>query len=240
MGADHRPPGIRRGVLFFGEVVAGLSHELSNVFTIINEMAGLQQDIIAGESLEPSAAADRLGELAGRIKRQVERGEGFNRRLHSLAHSVDEAVTTVDLGEAVELAGSLAARRARLAGVELAVRLPEAPVSLEGDPFALVLTVCSAIGAVVDAADSERRVEVNASARDRGARITLISADPLPSSLIDESAAAFEIGRSAWGATFKLDRPSDASHSVILELPAVAPVGAAAANDAGLEDAHAT
>ena len=35
----------REGVRFFGAIGAGLSHELSNVFNIINELSGLQQAI---------------------------------------------------------------------------------------------------------------------------------------------------------------------------------------------------
>jgi len=233
MGDDHRQPLQREGVLFFGDVIAGLSHELSNVFNIINEIAGLQQDIVGGAQPESADAADRLSELAGRIKAQVERGETFNQTLHTLAHSVDDANIAFDLSDTLELAGWLAARPARLARVELTVHRPDQPLTMEGDPFALLLTIYGSIGAVVNAADSERRVEVNAAPHDRGTRVFITSADPLPPESVDEI-PGLETGHLAWGAVHTLDPPPPgASRRVILDLPAVAPALKAMVDEEG-------
>jgi len=240
MGSDDHRLLQREGVLFFGNVIAGLSHELSNVFNIINEMAGLQQDIVGGAQPGSTDTADRLFELAGRIKAQVERGETYNRYLHKLAHSVDDTGIAFDLGETLELVSSLAARPARLARVELVMQPPEQPVTLEGDPFAFVLMIYGSIGAVLSAADSERRVEVGAAAHDQAVRITITSADSLPADVIDESAAALRIGRAAWGMVHTLDRRPDAHDSVILDLPVVAPGPHATADDEGQEDPDVT
>ncbi len=235
MGDDHRRPLQREDVLFFGDVIAGLSHELSNVFNIINEMAGLQQDILAGAQPKGVDAADRLSELAGRIKAQVERGETLNQSLHSLAHSVDDANIVFDLGDTLELVSSLAARRARLARVELVVHRPESPVTLEGDPFVLLLTIYGSIGAVVGAADCERRVEVSAAQHDSGAQIFITSADPLPPGVVDE-VAALETGRLSWGVVHTLDPPPpETPRRIILDVPAVAPALNATADEEGQE-----
>jgi hypothetical protein len=236
MGNDHRRPMQREGVLFFGNVIAGLSHELSNVFNIINEIAGLQEDIVGGAHPKGADAADRLSELAGRIKAQVERGETFNQLLHSLAHSVDDDDIAFDLGDTLELAGSLAARPARLARVELVVHRPESPVTLVGDPFALLLTIYGSIGVVLDAADSERRVEVSAAPHENGARLFVTSADPLPPGVVDE-VATLEIGRLSWGAVPTLDPPPpEPPRRIILDVPAVAPALIAPAAEEGQED----
>ena len=235
MSNDHRRPMQREGVLFFGDVIAGLSHELSNVLNIINEIAGLQQDIVGGAQPKSEDAADRLSELAGRIKAQVERGETFNQFLHSLAHSVDDANIAFDLGDTLELAGSLAARPARLARVELVVHPPDSPVTLVGDPFALLLTIFGSIGVVLDAADSERRVEVSAASHGNGAQLFITSADPLPPGVVDE-VAALEIGRLSWGVVHTLDPPPPASpRQIILDVPAVGPALKATADDEGQE-----
>jgi len=236
MGHDHRRPLQREGVLFFGDVIAGLSHELSNVFNIINEIAGLQEDIVGGAHPKGADAADRLSELAGRIKAQVERGETFNQFLHSLAHSVDDDDIAFDLGDTLDLAGSLAARPARLARVELVVHRPESPVTLVGDPFALLLTIFGLIGVVLDAADSERRVEVSAAPHGNGARLFVTSADPLPPGVVDE-VAALETGRLTWGVVHTLDpQPPEAPRRIILDVPAVAPALKATTDEEGQED----
>jgi hypothetical protein len=236
MGDDHRRPLQREGALFFGDVIAGLSHELSNVFNIINEMAGLQQDILAGAQPKEADAADRLSELAGRIKAQVERGETFNQTLHTLAHSLDDANIAFDLGDTLELAGWLAARPARLARVELVVHRPDQPVTMEGDPFALLLTIYRSVEAVVNAADSERRVEVSAAPHYGGARVFITSADPLVPEVVDE-VAALEIGRLSWGVVHTLDPPSpETPRRIILDVPAVAPALNSPVDDEGQED----
>ena len=79
----------REGLLFFGAVGAGLSHEVNNVFNIINELSGLQQDIIEANAQGGAAGLARVADLAGRIKSQIIRGEEINRCLHRLSHSVD-------------------------------------------------------------------------------------------------------------------------------------------------------
>ena len=91
------------GVAYFGGVAAGLSHELSNVFNIINEIAGLQHDIASAAADSGDARVARLADLAGRIKAQVGRGEEINRRLHRFGHSTDETSVTFDLAELLEL-----------------------------------------------------------------------------------------------------------------------------------------
>ena len=236
MDNDHRRPIQREGVHFFGDVIAGLSHELSNVFNIINEIAGLQQDVVGGSQPESASVPNRLSELAGRIKAQVERGETINQFLHSLAHSVDDANIAFDVGDTLELAGSLAARPARLARVKLVVHNPESPVTLVGDPFALLLTIFGSIGVVLDAADSERRVDVTAAPLGNGARLFITSADPLPPGVV-VGVAALEIGRLSWGVVHTLDPPPPGPpRRIILDVPAVAPALKATADDEGRED----
>jgi signal transduction histidine kinase len=240
MGDERRRPLQCEGAVFFGHVVAGLSHELSNVFNIINEMAGLQLDIALGSGRESAPEMDRVAEIAGRIKTQVERGETFNQLLHSLAHSVDEANTAFDLTDTMDLAISLAARPARLMRVELAVHSLDLPLTMEGDPFALLLTIYRSIEAVLGAADSERRVEVRAGAHDNGARITITSEDPLPPGVVDRVAAATEAWRAAWGAVYTLDpSPPETHQRIILDIPTIAPAESAP-DHAAPEDSHAT
>ncbi len=135
MSDDPQQRLAREGLLFFGSMGAGLSHEVNNIFNIINELTGLQQDILKANADGGGAGLARVADLAGRIKSQVIRGEEINRCLHSLSHSVDNSDTTFDLGENLALFGLLAAREARLAEVKLTVRPPASPIEHHGDPF---------------------------------------------------------------------------------------------------------
>ncbi len=211
------PPALQReGLLLFGRFCAGLSHEISNVFNIINELAGLELDIARAAEREGGAPVARVIDLAGRIKVQVARGEELNRLLHRLGHVVDSARVTFDLGELLVLVGALEARAARLARVELAVTAPERPVTLEGDPFALLLALDACIGGAVAKAGDGRRVEVRGEASADGIRLVVDSADPLGD---PSTSPALRLGVAAWGATTAFAPETGAPHRVVLELP---------------------
>jgi hypothetical protein len=212
----------REGALFFGSVGAGLSHELSNVFNIINELSGLQQDILAGAAQDGTAGLGRVADLATRIKTQVIRGEEINRCLHHLSHTVDKEETTFDLGEKLALLGSLAARAARLAEVELRVRSPESPIVHLGDPFALLLALHGCVTTAIKAAVSERRIEIWSESGADGVRVIIRSADPIPQLESDTpTAAAIDAGCAALSVVPRIEPASEGGHRIVLALSGV-------------------
>jgi len=219
MGDDPRGRSGREGILYFGAVGAGLSHELSNVFNIINELAGLQQDIVAAAAQGGAAGLARVSDLAARIKAQVVRGEEINRSLHRLSHSVDEPDGSFDLGETLILFGSLAARVARLAEVAFEVRPPETPMAHRGDPFALLLVLHGCLRAAIAAAASERRIEVSAEEGPGGARVIVSSADPI-SDLNSDAAIAemLVVGCAALAVVPRLERAPGGGYLIVLNL----------------------
>lgn len=219
MGDDPRRRTGREGIVYFGAVGAGLSHELSNVFNIINELAGLQQDIVAAAAQGGAAGLARVTDLAARIKAQVVRGEEINRSLHRLSHVVDEPDGSFDLGETLVLFGSLAARTARLAEVAFDIRPPETPMAHRGDPFALLLVLHACLRAAIAAAASERRIEVLAEEGPDGARVVVCSADPI-SDLKSDAAITemLEFGCAALTVAPRLERAPGGGDLIVLNL----------------------
>lgn len=209
----------REGVSFFGAVGAGLSHELSNVLNIINELSGLQQDIVAAAGDGGSAGLARVADLAARVKSQAIRGEEINRSLHRLSHTVDDPDVSFDLGDALALFESLAARAARLAEVELEVRPPAGPLAHRGDPFALQMVLHACLRAALAGAASGRRIEVWAEGGGDAARVIMSSSDPVPGLESDASiAAALELGVAVLGTLPRLEPGADAGQRIVLEL----------------------
>jgi signal transduction histidine kinase len=209
----------REGARFFGAIGAGLSHELSNVFNIINELSGLQQDILSAAAQGGTAGLARVNDLAARIKAQVGRGEEINRSLHRLSHSVDEPDATFDLGETLALFASLAAREARLAEVAFEVRPPETPMAHRGDPFALLLVLHACLRAAIAAAASERRIEVLAEKGPDGTRVVVCSADPIIDFKSDASGAAMlEAGCAALAVVPRLEQAPGGGYLIVLNL----------------------
>jgi len=220
MTAEPPSPLQREGVLLFGRVAAGLSHELSNVFNIINELAGLEQDIASASERDGTAAVGRIADLATRIKAQVARGEEFNRLLHRLGHSVDKTREAFDLGELLTLLGGLEARSARLASVELAVRPPQRPVTLTGDPFALLLALDACVRGAMKAATADRGVEVRVEDTDGDVRVVVESAEPPAaegSAPLTES--ALRLGAAAWPATVTVESQPGRPYRITLDIP---------------------
>ena len=126
------------GLQYFGKMSASISHEIKNALAIINESAGLLEDLAAlaenGVPLDPQ----RLRTHAGKITKQVRRADGIVKNMNRFAHSVDEAVKGVDLVETVGFVKALSARFAFMKEITLEeAPAPSAPVTLKANLFLL-------------------------------------------------------------------------------------------------------
>jgi C4-dicarboxylate-specific signal transduction histidine kinase len=126
------------GVQFFGKVAASISHEIKNVLAIINENAGLLEDICVmaerGKPIDPT----RLKRLSGSVKDQIRRADCIMTVMNRFAHSVDEASVSIDVSEVAQLLVSLSARFVAMRGVVLQVAKPAGPVAITTFPFVLL------------------------------------------------------------------------------------------------------
>ncbi|MGL1861353.1 MAG: sensor histidine kinase [Pseudodesulfovibrio sp.] len=107
------------GLRFFGKVSASVSHEIKNIFAVINEAAGLVEDFTLmterGMPIEP----ERLKRVANSIQGQIQRGDAIVKNMNALAHSTDEDIQKVDLVEALSLTVALATRMADMKQAKL-------------------------------------------------------------------------------------------------------------------------
>ena len=130
------------GLLFCGTMTASMSHEIKNALAIVNENAGLLEDLILlsekGRPLNP----ERLKTLAADIHRQVQRADGIVSRLNRFAHSAGQPVVTTDTKEIFEFTAALAARMAAMKGVTITVA--DHTIPLQARPFIVenLLWIC--------------------------------------------------------------------------------------------------
>jgi signal transduction histidine kinase len=125
------------GLKFFGRISASISHEIRNALAVINEHAGLLEDMtLMAEKGMPLDAA-RLKRTAGAVLKQVQRVDGIVKTMNRFAHSVDEPLKRVDLAETLELVVRLFGRFAAVRQVSLAPESPLASVSVATRPFQL-------------------------------------------------------------------------------------------------------
>ena len=166
-------------IAFFGSIIAGQTHEITNVLNIINELAGLQLDLLRAQEQDLPVDLPRLQEVTARIQHQVHRGETIIRNINGFAHSADLPVAVFDLKEMLERVLSLAQRSARLAQVELVSDLPPESIVLESNPFCVQQAVFTCIDLALRSASDIRRVVVDYVVRGDGAEIRVTSGDPL-------------------------------------------------------------
>lgn len=125
------------GLQFFGKMSASISHEIKNVLAIINENAGLLEDLTVmvekGMPLDPQ----RLKTPASRIMKQIRRGDDIMKGMNRFAHSVDDPLRQIDLDDTLALTCALSNRFASMRGVRLELVPPSTPVPVVTNPFFL-------------------------------------------------------------------------------------------------------
>ncbi|WFS63720.1 sensor histidine kinase [Pseudodesulfovibrio thermohalotolerans] len=139
----------RDGLRFFGRVSASVSHEIKNVFAVINEAAGLIEDFTLMAERGMPLRPERLKSAANSIQGQIQRGDAIVKNMNAFAHSTDEDVRELDLVEALNLAVALTSRFADMRQIKLSMGDCE-PVSMAACPFDLTRLLHSSFAAAFD------------------------------------------------------------------------------------------
>lgn len=212
-----------QGLRFFGTVVAAQCHEVINVLNILNEVAGLIEDLAGASVLD----AGRVQALAQKIQAQIQRGQGLVRGISRFAHSTDRSSALVDVSELVRGALELLERPVRLAGSTLQPELPTTPVVVEADPFALLRAVFSAVEVWLTAAPAA--VALRLRAEDSGVRFEVERTPALEALDAEQQRGLFQLTEQlgVLGGVLREAPPSSATR-ITFDLPARAPHGARA------------
>ena len=125
------------GLAFSGAITASVTHELNNVYSIIDQTIGLLEDLLVNADPDRPIPNDRLQRIADKIQAQTQRGVGIIKRLNTFAHSVDEPESEFEVNQLVENLVELSRRFANLKKVELDVSYYSEPVTIRNNPFLL-------------------------------------------------------------------------------------------------------
>lgn len=181
-----------QGLQFFGKMSATISHEINNALAIINENAGLLQDFTLmadkGMPLDP----DRVNSLAGKVISQIRRAEGIVKNMNRFAHSVDEPVKRVDLGDFVEFVTILSGRFASMRGVSVEPKPAERPVMITTNPFLLENLIWICLDFAMDAAGEGNTIDIVTLETEHGAQIRFMKMKDLAKALPDKLPAERE------------------------------------------------
>lgn len=180
---DPNPREIRdEGLAFFGKIIAGQSHEVTNVLNIINELAGLLQDVLRRADQGQPVNRDKLQTISEKIQTQVQRGQSIVRTMNQFGHSSEARWVLFPVKEALARIVFLAERSTRLNQVELVSELSHEDIVLENNPFFLQQAVFSCIDMGIVAAREKRRITVGYRLVEGGVEVVVACADPIQQS----------------------------------------------------------
>ncbi len=161
----------KQGFDFFGTITASLSHEINNVFAIINELSGLLDDWLVAADHDAPLDAKKVKGITQRIATQIKRGQGYIKQLNELAHTTDDEQSTVVLNEAARTITALCQRFGTLRRVELETTLPETAPRIETNAFDLQHVMFRCIDIVLAASNPGDTVRMDIEPQGDGARM---------------------------------------------------------------------
>lgn len=148
------------GLQFFGKISASISHEINNALAILNENAGLLEDLCfmadKGKPVDP----ERLKKVAGSQLKQVRRANDIVKKMNKFAHSVDEPVRRTDIGELMGLLMALAHRFIANKNVVVDFAPPVSPVMALTNPFFLENLLFNCLIHALDSAGAGKSISV--------------------------------------------------------------------------------
>ncbi|MBT4498990.1 MAG: hypothetical protein HOC74_14775 [Gemmatimonadetes bacterium] len=170
-----------KGLGVFGAITASLSHEINNVFAIINELSGLLDDFFHAAENGTQLDMEELRGTTKRIATQVERGHEYVVQLNRFAHTADEKQTTVRLNETVEAMAILCRRFGKLRQVELETSLPATSPGIEAGAFDVQHLIFRGIDIALDASRQGDVIQIGVESQDDGARLIFACSSALES-----------------------------------------------------------
>jgi hypothetical protein len=110
----------------FAKASAATSHEIKNTLSIINENAGLLDDlaVMAVEGQESGVPTQHIQSAVSIIMKQVARSNTIMKNLNTFAHSADTRLAQVNLGETLSLMVALTARQAAMKKLDVSISCP--------------------------------------------------------------------------------------------------------------------
>jgi signal transduction histidine kinase len=163
----HKPVMDETGLRFFSLMSAANAHEIKNALAVINENAGLLEDLVGlsekGAALEP----ERLKRLAEKIKQQVSRADAIAKSTNRFAHSVDRLHGPADLEQSLNLIKTMAMRFATQRHIDIEI-VPLSPtITLTVQPFKLLHLLWLSLQCAMEATDAEKTIQISTKRTDR-------------------------------------------------------------------------
>ena len=130
--ADRRSTDLLNGTTleFFGKLTASATHEIKNSLAIINENAGLLQDLAAMAQNGDTLSSGRVADVSGRIERHVKKADNIVKRLNRFSHSTDHPRQAIDLERTLSFILDMGSRLLEMKGAAVTLIPHDAPIQI--------------------------------------------------------------------------------------------------------------
>ena len=170
MGSDWDIIG-KEGFQFFGRMSASISHEIKNILAIINENAGLLEDLALMAEKGRPVDMGRFKTVAGKIRSQVMRADDIVKNLNRFAHGSDDFKADVDLNDALSFVVTLSGRLFGMQGMSVEQTPADRPVVITTTLFLLQNLLWLCLSFTMEVTGDEKKVHLLVEKLDCGACI---------------------------------------------------------------------
>lgn len=146
------------GMKFFGKITASATHEIKNTLAIINENAGLLEDLSMMAEKGIPLSFERVKNISQKVTKQVQRTDFILKKLNRFSHSVDLSTQMTDLGKTTYFVLDLASRLIEMQEIVVEVTPPSGPMIIDTKLFYLENMIWRAIETACSATPGKSRV----------------------------------------------------------------------------------
>jgi hypothetical protein len=180
------------GLQFFGKMSSSNFHEIKNALAIINENAGLMEDLAMMAEKGMPVDSEKLKILSWRIMRQVLRANEIIQNINRFSRSVEQTADRVNLGEFLCFLAELSGRFAEMQGVTLKPEILLSPVIITTRPFFLENLVWLCLNFAMKASGKGKTVGLVAESTETGTRIRFTQLEAIEENLKNQFPTAQE------------------------------------------------
>ena len=149
------------GIRFFGRMSASATHEIKNTLAIINENAGLLEDLSMMAEKGHPLAPERVMDISQRMAKQVSRADLVLKKMNKFAHSVDLSREVADFEKTVMFVLDLASRILEMQGVVVEIVSPKSSMVVDINLFYLQNVIWRAIEIAADSITGKKQVMIS-------------------------------------------------------------------------------